>query len=71
MSQDGSQKRAKRFKIAKKYVFEHTCFDLVFIIDLEHRASQEGPKRAQKPPKTPPESLQEAIQKGVQFWTHV
>ena len=65
MYRDGSPKLPKRAKIAKKCVFENMCFDMLFTLDLEHWASQEGPKKAQKPPKTTPESLQEAIQKEV------
>ena len=67
--QNGFRKRLKKARIAKRCIFETMCFVLFFATNLEHRASQERPKNAQKPPLTTPKSLQELVQKRVQFWS--
>ena len=49
--------------MAKSNDFENCCFVLFFAVNLEHLASQVGPKTAKKPPKVLLESHQEPFQK--------
>ena len=53
-SQDGLQSSPKMTRVRKFCISENNRLDMLFTMNLEHRLSQETPKRAKKPLKTPP-----------------
>ena len=65
--QNGFQKRLKKARITKRCIFETMCFVLFFATNLEHRASQDRPKNAQKLPLTPPRASKSSSKKGSSF----